>query len=269
MSTYQSGVIACHSITTTRPEAIHPKSSTLKAWPGIKEWNRYCVLPTVGALYRPDVLLNPTDVASVSLPPGWTLKKIMEEVIRWFPTPEQFMSEVMPMFEEYLQTVAEYYQSHFGIEFDKQYIQQYLANVLASPDEHHAIKYSPDTETTKLFQATNKIEVELDSKEYLSSMTELLTKMLSPEDTFSTGHEAGHFVSFALLRPAITQFKATWSEIEDLLQQAATGVHNGFWVRFTDLNSKLKDCLSNSLELEELRANLFVLEAISKSDDLI
>jgi hypothetical protein len=142
MSTYQSGVIACHSITTTRPEAIHPKSSTLKAWPGIKEWNRYCVLPTVGALYRPDVLLNPTDVASVSLPPGWTLKKIMEEVIRWFPTPEQFMSEVMPMFEEHFQALGEYYQSHFGIEYDKQRFQQALANALTSLNKLNDVSVS-------------------------------------------------------------------------------------------------------------------------------
>jgi hypothetical protein len=80
--------------------------------------------------------------------------------------------------------------------------------------------------------------------------------MLSPEETYSQAHEGGHFYSFTLIRPAITQFKATWSAIEDLLQQAATGSSDGFWDKFNDLNSELKGCLSNSLVLEELRVNL-------------
>jgi hypothetical protein len=76
------------------------------------------------------------------------------------------------------------------------------------------------------------------------------------------GHEVGHISSFSLTRPPITQFKATWSAINDLLQQVATYPSDGFWLKFTDLNRKLVDCLSNSLALEELRANLFILSIL-------
>jgi hypothetical protein len=87
------------------------------------------------------------------------------------------------------------------------------------------------------------------------------TRALSQEDTFSGSHEAGHIFSFEMIRPAITEFKATSSGIADLVLQAATGSYDGFWDRFNDLNRKLRDCLSNSLALEELRANIFALMA--------
>jgi hypothetical protein len=61
---------------------------------------------------------------------------------------------------------------------------------------------------------------------------------------------------------SVGQFKAIWSAINDLLEQVATCPSDGFWLKFTDLNRKLVDCLSNSLALEELRANLFILSLL-------
>jgi hypothetical protein len=263
MSTSQSGVIACHSINTPRPEVTPQKSSPLKAWPAIKEWNRYCVLPTIGALYRPDLLPNPSGAISSISAQDWTLlEEMLEEIIRWFPNPEQFMSQLMPMFEEYHQMIGEYFQSHFGIEHDKQELQHALANVLTSLGEHEATKYPPTIETSKLFPATSEIAGELDSANALSFIAELSNKMLTPDDTYSTEHEIGHLYSFQLTRPAITQFKATWSATDDLLQEAAAGAHDNFWNKFVDLNNKLMNCLSKSLSLEELRANLWALSLL-------
>jgi hypothetical protein len=76
------------------------------------------------------------------LPEDLTLEKAMEEVIRWYPTPEHFMSEVMPMFEEHFQALGEYYQSHFGIEYDKQRFQQALANALTSLNKLNDVSVS-------------------------------------------------------------------------------------------------------------------------------
>jgi hypothetical protein len=59
MSTELSGVIACHSISTTRPEATRQKSLPFKAWPEIKEWERYYLLPTIRVIYRPEFYLTP------------------------------------------------------------------------------------------------------------------------------------------------------------------------------------------------------------------
>ena len=242
-----SGVIACRSISTTRPEAAPRKSVPFKAWPEIEDWLIYHALPTVNILYRPDVVLSLTDVEFFTLPPGYSVKEQLNELLRLFPNREEFMARLMSQFQEYVNTLGEHIEALYGIENAQQGVNEYIANVLASLGELESTYqpgYPPDT------------------KRSISSITEALTKMSSPEDTFSQYHENGHFYSFALTRPAIIKFKATWSAIEDLLQQAAIGGHEGFWDKFNDFNSKLKDCLSNSLVLEELRANLFALDKL-------
>jgi hypothetical protein len=254
MSTEQSGVIACHAISTIRPEAIPLKSSPFKAWPAIIEWNRYYALPMIDALYRPDILPNLTDVLL-----NMSLEDLIKLMIRWCPNLEQFMSQFMPMYEELFQKTGEYYQSHFGIDYDKRRFQISVLNVLNSLGGDDANKDTIAMEFAKLFQAPNRIAEESDDMSILMYCIEELNKMLSPEETYSMAHEGGHLYSFTLTRPAITHFKATWSAIENLLQQAAFGSDDGFWDKLNDLNSELKSCLSNSLVLEELRANLWAL----------
>jgi hypothetical protein len=68
----------------------------------------------------------------------------MEYLIRCYPNPEQFTSDVMPMYEEYFQTLVEYYQSHFGIEYDTQGFQQPLANALTSLNKLNDVSVSKD-----------------------------------------------------------------------------------------------------------------------------
>jgi hypothetical protein len=159
MSTNQSGVIACHAISTTRPEGTPQKSSPFQAWPGIEEWDRYYALPTIGALYRPDALPNTTDVLL-----NVSLEDLIKVMIQWYPNLEQFMSQLMPMYEELFQMMGEYYQSHFGIGYDKQRLLNALSNVLNSQGEYDANKDIAATETAKLFQATDRIGGELDNR---------------------------------------------------------------------------------------------------------
>jgi hypothetical protein len=238
MSTSQSGVIACHSISTARTEANSQKTSALKAWPEITDWLTYHTLSTIGALYRPDFLPNLDEMALLGrMPP---LEDWLGPVIRGFPAPEQFMSQVVSQVEQYMETVYEYYR--LGIDFDKQALQRRLANAIGSLGE-----------------------LDASSKSDHDMVTFLLTKLastLSSDDAYSFSHECGHIYSFKLIRPAITEFNATWSKIENLLQQAATGVYDSFWDKFNDLNSKLENCLSNLLALEELRANFFTVDGL-------
>jgi hypothetical protein len=244
MSTNQSGVIACHSISTTRPEAKDKKSPPFKVWPEINEWERYYALPTIGVIYRPEVLPHAIDRPFNY----WPLEAMLEKLIRMFPTPEQFISQMMPMFEEHFHMAGEYYKSQFGIQFNPQRYQEALANVLPSLGEYVPINQS-NLGTTE-------------NQNTVRSVLEYLCKLLSPEDVYSQAHEASHLYSFALLRPAVSQFKATWSAIEDLLHQAATGASDAFYDKFIDLNNKLKTCLTNYLSLEELRANIYALNGL-------
>jgi hypothetical protein len=126
----------------------------------------------------------------------------------------------MPVLEKHDLMIGEYYQSHYGIGFNYQSLQQALANVLSARGEGAAFSG-------------------LDDKINSSFLLEIMTKMLSPEDTFSQAHEIGHLYSLTLLRPATTQLKATWSAIEDLLQKATTETGDGFWDKFIKLNNKL------------------------------
>jgi hypothetical protein len=223
MSTGQSGVIACHSISTTRAEDIPQQSQPFKAWPEIKEWNRYYLFPTIGVLYYPE---PPPQFPE---PSHITREALEERIIQWFPQLEPYRSQFIPM-------LAEYYLSHFGTESNGQNLLLAFIEVVKSLIGHEILDDVWSIEMAKAF---------------------------SPEDTFSGTHEQGHLYSFAMVRPAITEFKATWSGIEDLLQQAATSSYDGFWDKFNDLNRKLRACLSNSLALEELRANIFALYAIA------
>jgi hypothetical protein len=177
ISTSQSEVIACHSISTARTEANSQKTSALKAWPEITDWLTYYTLPTVGALYRPDFLPNfdELDLLESML----TLEDLIGLLSRKFPTPEQFMSQVMPHVEQYAEAFYEYYQSQFGIEFDnKQALQYLLAKVVGSLGELDARSKSDDDPVTSPF-------------------TEL-ARIVSPDDAYSFGHEGGHFYSFKL-----------------------------------------------------------------------
>jgi hypothetical protein len=219
MSTGQSGVIACHSISTTRLEATPQQSPPFKAWPEIKEWLRYYLLPTIGVLYFPEA-----PPYSPEVPPHNYMEALEELIIQWFPQLEPYRSRLMPMVEEY-------YLSHFGSEYNRQ-------NLLVA--------------------CVNVVRFLIDEPVSDAWVTEM-AKAFSPEDPFSVSHELGHSYSFELIRPAITEFKATWSGIDGLLQQAATGVPDSFWDKFNDLNRKLRTCLSNSLALEELRANIVAL----------
>jgi hypothetical protein len=99
MPTSQSGVFACHSIKTTRPEVTSPNPLPYKAWPAIEDWNRYYALPTIGGLYAPH---NPSDK-----------KDMIESLIERFPQLEQCRSRLWPMIEEY-------YRTHFGSEVNIQ-----------------------------------------------------------------------------------------------------------------------------------------------------
>jgi hypothetical protein len=220
MTASQSGVIACHSISTTRLEDTSQNSSPFKAWPEIKEWNRYYLLPTIGGIYLPEAPPHFPEV-----PPPNYMEALEALLVQWFPQLEPHRSRLIAMVEEY-------YLSHFGSEFNRQNLLVTCVNVVRFLIGHEPVDDVWAVE---------------------------MTKALSLEDTFSTNHELGHLASFQLIRPAITQYKVTWSEIEDLLLQATTWVHDGFWRSFNDLNSKLKTCLSNSLALEELRANIFAL----------
>jgi hypothetical protein len=224
MATDQSGIIACHSISTTRPEATPRKSVPFKAWPGIKEWERYYLLPTIRVIYRPELLLDPTDASLSHWAQDLTLEQLIEIILNSSPDFEQFASQFMPVFEEHDLMLVEYYQSHFGISLSNQVLPQALANVLNARRER-------DT-----FSA-------LDDKNTLSLFIETTTKLLSLEDTFSLIHEASHLYSFSLLRPAITLFNTTWSAIENFLQQAATEEHTGFWDKFIDLNGSITQFL--------------------------
>jgi hypothetical protein len=220
MSTEHSGVIACRSISTTRPEVAPQKSSPFKAWPGIQERDRYYLLPTIGAIYRLE----------------WTstTKIPEEEIIRAFPQLEPYRSHLMPM-------VVEYYLSNFDKVFNTHNFQVAVGKVVFDL----LIGDVPASD----------VWLSLDN----SWLTEAV-KASSIEDMFSMSHESAHKNSFEIIRPATTQFKATWSGIEDLLQQAASGSSNDFWDKFTDLNNKLGACLTNSLVLEELRANIFAIQ---------
>jgi hypothetical protein len=220
MSTSQSGIIMCNSFTTSRPEDTAPKALPFEAWPEIPEWVRYCVFPTIGAFYKPEAIDTNTMAPE-------------EAIIRMFPQLEPFKSQLMQM-------VAEYYLTHFGEEFNEHNFQIAIGEVL-----------------TKLLVGDEQ------PADVWNSIGDALViegiKTSSPPDAYSTSHEFGHLYSFDLTRPAISDFKSTWSGIEELLQQAAAGEYNRFWARFNDLNKKLEYCLSNSLAFEELRANIFAL----------
>jgi hypothetical protein len=244
MSTSQSGVIACRSISTPRMEATQEKPSPLKAWPEVSNWLIYHTLPTINALYRPDFLPNLDEMVVIdSLLDGLpSLEEMIRLLIREFPTPELFISQLMPQIEQYVETVYEYYESQHGIKGNKQFLQHALANVVGSLDE---------------------LDISNNSDDYTGAWClTTLSAMASPDDAYSLAHEDGHFYSFQLTRPAITEFKDTWSKIDDLLQQAATGVQDDFWDKFNDYNNKLENCLSISLALEELRANFFVIDVL-------
>jgi hypothetical protein len=148
-----------------------------------------------------------------------------ELIVQWFPQLEPYRSRLISMVEEY-------YLLHFGSEFNRQ-------NLLAT-----------------CIDVVNSL---IGNESVSDVWTMEMAKAFSPEDAFSMAHELGHLTSFQLTRPAITEFKTAWSRIDELLHQAAIGVDNGFWDRFNNYNSKLKACLSNSLALEELRANIFAL----------
>jgi hypothetical protein len=100
--------------------------------------------------------------------------------------------------------------------------------------------------------------------------TELINKEIGVRNVFSAAHEGEHRLSFELTRPAIEEFKDTAAAIFDLLmQQTGTDSQGDFWVRFNELNNKLENCLSVPLALEELRANLFVLEGLDPESQQI
>jgi hypothetical protein len=79
ISTELSGVIACHSIITTRPEVTPRKSVPFKAWPEISDWLTYYTLPTIGVIYRPATLPH-TIGASLG---SWPLEDILEKLSRY------------------------------------------------------------------------------------------------------------------------------------------------------------------------------------------
>jgi hypothetical protein len=224
MSTSQSGVIGCHSISTTRPEAVRQKSPPFKAWPQIKDWRIYYTLPTIYGIYRPEVLFDPTNASSIWIP-DLSPEEILEGIISCFPSPEQFVSQIVPILEENYQQLIDYYQSQFGIELDKQSLQHDLANALASLGKRDSIKST---------RATNKSGVNFS----LSYLSEIFTNMIGLDDTYSITHEVGHLFSLSLIRPTITQLNTAWSAIEELLQQAVMGSYEGFWPRFNYLNNK-------------------------------
>jgi hypothetical protein len=212
IATDQSGVIACHSVPTTRPGAQPEIASSFKAWPEIRDWLTYYTLVTIGAYYQPDEQVLPAVSPEESL-------------IRSFPKLARYKDQFMPMVEEF-------YRLHFGAEHDARNFEV-------------AINYV----TAKLLHDEGNLSA-TDNEWWAES---------SPEDVVAKHHEYGHLYSLQIIRPAITHLKATASAIEDLLQQAAAGSSDGFWDKFTDLHSKLKACLTNSLALEELRATIMAL----------
>jgi hypothetical protein len=92
MSTELSGVIACHSISTTRPEATSQKAPTYNTWPEIVDWLTYYTLPTIDVIYRPDLLLSPTDVLNMRLPEDFTLESQWSILSAVIPT----LSSLLP-----------------------------------------------------------------------------------------------------------------------------------------------------------------------------
>jgi hypothetical protein len=230
MSTEHSGVIACHSVSTTRPEADPRKSVPFKAWPEIEDWDRYYLLPSIGGLYIPEVVPNSIRILK-EYPASYTFEIIAEFMIRSFPNFETYRSQL-------LLTMEEYYESNFGTEFNSYNIAQTMLYIMTSFGVLESNSgYDPNKP---------------------SSFTEY-ANIFGFADSFSLSHECGHNFSFQLIRPTITRFRSAWSEIEILLQGTATGSYDNFWLEFNDLNSELKDSLSTSLALEELRANLYGL----------
>jgi hypothetical protein len=180
-------------------------------------------MPTIRALYQPGGTTA-------------TSKITEDEIIRGFPQLEPYRSQLMPM-------VAEYYLKHFDEEFNIHNYIVAIGNVLADL----AIINRPDSEAWSSYSD--------------AWLTEAV-KASSLADTFSMTHETAHMNSLGIIRPATIQVKATWSGIEALLREAATGSCDKFWDKFTDLNNQLGAYITNSLALEELRANISAIEVL-------
>jgi hypothetical protein len=220
MSVGHSGVIACHSISTTRAKVTIRTFPPYEAWPAITNWLTYYTLPTINARYEPKE-------------PAAPVVSLEEAIINGYPVLTRYKGQLGSMVEDF-------YQAHFGDEDDDRNFQVAIRSVIATLLLHE-------------WEEGNY----RDSDRH-DTVTAWL-KTSSREDVISDAHEHGHSYSLQVIRPAITQLKAVWSDIEALLHQAASGSADDFWDNFTDLKSTLKNCLTNSLALEELRANIMAL----------
>jgi hypothetical protein len=236
MSTDLSGVIACRSVTTNRLEATPQEFPPYKAWPAIEQWNRYYTLPTIGISYSPG---NPS------------YEFLEEQIIRSYPQLERYRFLLIPWIEKNCVSLH-------GHQYNAQIFLDACTTLI-----YKLLFFDPYSPWDDNYDE----EEDLKSRTYPENFRELINAVIpgiNPDHGFSMTHETGHLVSFSLERPAITEFQNTWSRIEALLQQAATGSCDVFWNKFVKLNRKLAACISKSLTLEELRANIFAGAIVSQ-----
>jgi hypothetical protein len=219
----RSAVLACPSLSDAK---VTTKSSPrYQEWPELEDGLVFCTLPTIGAHFHPNL--------SIINKPAF--KRALDEMYI-----EPYKTQLLPL-------VLPYCQSHFGIEIKKP-----LEELLSSISYESAI----------IFQAIGELVYKMEGFNE-NEFARKLTKLLGLNNAFSVFHENGHRLSLALNRPATEIIRYTTAEIFNLLiEQAATNKHDGFWPEFNKLNTRLKNCLSIALVLEELRATIFALEVI-------